>query len=176
MIFLQFMSVKKRDAFSLIELILVLALISIFFSLVAPRLGGTLGNVTLKSCARDLAVTLNFAHYSAIYKGVNYRVNYDLDNEAFWVSAEVESSVYQPVIERWGEKRFLFQGINLRDVTTVRETQKTQGLEYTNFSPSGRGEKCMVYLDNNKGEVFTVIVSRAMGNARVLDYDYKNVR
>lgn len=78
---------SRRPAFSLIELILVLLLLSLTASMVSPMLSGfTRGRNNTDAAAHMLAI-MQYAQEQAAITTTVYRLNFDLDNATYWLSS-----------------------------------------------------------------------------------------
>src|SRR5262245_35949655 len=72
--------------FTLLELSLVMFIIGLLLTIVVPRLGD-LSGTRLESSARRLAALARYLNGEAAFKSQLYRLNYDLDKRAYWVSS-----------------------------------------------------------------------------------------
>ena len=64
---------------TLIELVVVLAIIAIGTALVVPKIGAWLPHYHLKCATRDIVSTMRTAQMRAISTGIQYRVNFNTD-------------------------------------------------------------------------------------------------
>jgi general secretion pathway protein H len=69
----------RNKGFSLIELIVVLIVISLSISLVAPSLSRFSKTVELKGAAKKVSTILRYCRSEAVNKGHNYQVLFDSD-------------------------------------------------------------------------------------------------
>ena len=70
---------NSLTGFTLIELVLVIFIIGLFTSLVAPAITSTTG-LRLKTTTKRVAAGLRFARSQAVISGSTYRATFDLDN------------------------------------------------------------------------------------------------
>lgn len=75
--------------FSLVELLVVIALISILSLVGMPWMLGTLHRAKLVAAAREASTLMQVARLEAIKRGAPTLVSYDLTNDAFRVSADL---------------------------------------------------------------------------------------
>lgn len=87
---------NKRSAFTLIETIAVVILISLVMGVVVPRGAGALG-LNLKGEAVRLSGFLQSAYNHAIFKHKRLRIQIDLDDHKIWAEGYVESML-EPLI------------------------------------------------------------------------------
>ncbi|GAB4334001.1 MAG: hypothetical protein Kow0099_05940 [Candidatus Abyssubacteria bacterium] len=75
--------------FTLIELVMVMAIISVIAAIVLPRLDPFVPQRRLKSAARLLSGTISLAYGEAISKNKTFRLYFDADKGTYWLT-EVE--------------------------------------------------------------------------------------
>ena len=71
---------KKKDGFTLLELVVVLAIIGIMSALTLPRLTGPMKNLDLKTAAKKVSASLRYARSRAATEKVVYVALVDFDN------------------------------------------------------------------------------------------------
>lgn len=77
-----------RGGFSLISVLVALAIIGIVYAITAPRLSSLLPKARLEGAARNLASEIQRARFRAIAEGVAYRVSFDAGARTFRVCRE----------------------------------------------------------------------------------------
>ena len=97
----------NRRAFSLVELVTVLAIISIAMLFAVPEMGAWRANARLKGAARELYSNLQRARLQAVKENVDVRVRFvqgsddqdyyyfDLDNDAAHDAGEFKKELFQ---------------------------------------------------------------------------------
>jgi len=80
--------------FTLIELVLVIFIIGLFTSLVAPAITSTTG-LRLKTTTKRVAASLRFARSQAVISGSTYRATFDLDNGQVIVESLASDNPYE---------------------------------------------------------------------------------
>lgn len=164
--------------FTLVEIGLVVLIIGVMLGLIVPRLRDR-SHYELLSHARKLAVTFRFLRNEAILSGRTYRLNYDLDQQRYWVtSAEVVGDQAAFVKE---------EGILTRDVTLPPQIRLSdvelpmlsgklmEGVAWTHFYPDGSVDLTVMHIDNG-AEAFTLRVAPLTGHVYVTagyqDFDF----
>ena len=77
----------RSKGFTLIEVMIVLALIAILSSIAMPSLRGFAASTRLKSTARAIQDILNFARDMAITERAAYLVVFDLSSNRYWLAS-----------------------------------------------------------------------------------------
>jgi prepilin-type N-terminal cleavage/methylation domain-containing protein len=141
----------REKGFTLIELVVGVAILSILAVLTVPRLNAVLDNMSLEADARELAQVLRDARMEAICSG-------EVKNIYFYTSA----NQYKTVMT-FGEKFYkLREGVSYRDDTTTFTADRCS------FHPSGAASPAgTVTLQNEHDKKVSVIVSPVAGRIRI---------
>ena len=81
-----------KKGFSLIELLVVLVIISVFSTFVAVNVAGSLGNIALKTASKKVAASLRYARSRAIAESVPYVALVDLNQNRLTVKPDASTS------------------------------------------------------------------------------------
>ncbi|MBI5235577.1 MAG: prepilin-type N-terminal cleavage/methylation domain-containing protein [Deltaproteobacteria bacterium] len=153
--------------FTLIELVIVMAVIGAALALVFPRLD--FSGPRLDSEARRLAMLIRHLDDSANSKKFYYRIWFRLDNERVDVEVSVDGLEYAAPRD---DKAFLAQtfrhGTDLEDVTIEGMGKVSRGEAAVVFSP-GASRAFNVHL-NNSGKSLTISYNPYSGRVKVLDH------
>ena len=153
-----------QGGFTLIEIGLVLLIISIVVALVVPRFRDQ-SHAELIAQARKLATTFRFLQQEAILNGRVYRLNFDLDQQRYFVtSAEVTAEPGGFLRESGILARdvALPSGLQISDVDIPLVTgQVYEGVAYTHFFPDGYVDSTVVHLGNGMEE-YTLYVPQPL--------------
>jgi general secretion pathway protein H len=84
---------------TLLELLIVLAIMAIVAALVVPMFGGGVSTGELKSAAREVAAGLRFARSEALATRQETRVLLDLERRTFRIERDARTHVLPPQIE-----------------------------------------------------------------------------
>jgi prepilin-type N-terminal cleavage/methylation domain-containing protein len=143
---------QKADyGYTLIEVVMVIALLGLLYTMVAPNFKNTLVKYKLQVAAQELAQNIRLAQQKTIAEGVSYKIVFNLD----------KMDNYQLLYGRRGKLIKLPSGVFF-DWTTYADVDKTLV-----FNPSGapnRGGTIAIKSGNNK---LYVIVSVATGRVRI---------
>lgn len=152
---------RPQAGFTLIELGLVLLIISIVITLVVPRFRDQ-AHYELVSQTRKLATTFRFLQQEAILNGRVYRLNFDLDQQRYFVTSAEDG-------DQLGSGFQHESGILARDVAMPANIQMAdvnvplisgklyEGVAFAHFYPDGYVDPTVVHLVNGP-EVYTLYV------------------
>ena len=174
---------KKSSGFTLIELMIFIAIVAILSAVAIPNIIGWLANYRLRSAASDLLSNLQLAKVTAIKTNANCTVTFkqpvggitydyvvyeDSDNDLEYDAGEkildrVQLSDYQDVsfdtAEGGGDGLTFANNDEARPSIAFR----SNGLSRNNSGGFGAGT---AFLKNTKGKTVSIVVSSA-GNIRI---------
>lgn len=168
-------------AFTLLELVLVLALLALIMALAAPSLRGWARGTRFKNAADGIASTARWARSQAIVDGVVYRLEVDSTAGKYSVSKQSGQS-YELVTPPGGQSREMGDDVKIEllspdgsryqtsyvqpstDGTTLADTADVQAVY---FLPTGRTDPAMIRLQDNDGKSIVIVCSTAADNFQV---------
>jgi prepilin-type N-terminal cleavage/methylation domain-containing protein len=160
--------------FTLLELAVVLFIIGLTVTLVAPRLGGLRG-MRLKSEVRRLAGRIAFISDKAASNKLVMRLTFDLDGNRYFVSQldpYAAMPTFVPDSQSGAAPIRLPSGVRLRDVTVENIGTVSRGMTSCNFYPEGYGDATIIHLDDEWGEVFTLAIDPLTGRVAIARGEY----
>ena len=83
---MQVTSNSDSRGFTLIELVLVILFISIITALSTPLFKNTFSELELKNTTFNLSKIINYAQEMAIIDKASYKLNFDFDGGAYWLT------------------------------------------------------------------------------------------
>jgi len=150
-----------HGGFTLLELILVLALIGTVLSMVAPSLWAFCrARETADTAGRILALT-QYARSQAVTEGRALRLC--VDNDACWLEAQ-EGGAFAALTSEMG-RRFGFPAgasVQLFDASGIEVPHGS-----VQFGPDGRTEAATIRITGRQGEVYRVVCDSATERFRV---------
>jgi len=152
----------KREIFkkglTLIELLLVVAIITVLAGLNFPAFRTTYNRLKLENCALNILALSRFAQQKAIVTSGIYRLNFDPVNKTYWLSQILEEPSQEPrlLTGRFGAKFQIPADIELA----------LSGQEI-NFYPSGESDNATIALSNEQHARFEIFKSGAFGEFKV---------
>lgn len=184
---------KSREAFTLVELLVVVALIALITLVALPQISNFF-KVSLNSVTLNLATTIHEAYNGAAITGRVVRLVYDLEKQQFWVesgpsdalldteeSKKIEENRKKYTKEEptkkpgfdleasiTPKKIDLPRGIKFFDVyTSQSELPLTEGKAYTHFFPNGVTEQTVVRLMDSQEHKISLVVNSLVGKTKV---------
>ena len=183
---------SSEDGFSLMEIMLVFAIIAVLSSISMPAMRGFAASRRLTTSAHAIADTLAFARDMAITERTTHLVVFDVSSNRYWLASSENFDTQNPtasvgrtaspttstggqvVISRTGGimgiPQPLNQGVTIAALVTTHNgviQQITSGADYVYFSPTSTSVDTIVYLRNVKGTVLAVVVEASTGRASI---------
>jgi prepilin-type N-terminal cleavage/methylation domain-containing protein len=162
--------------FTLIELTLVLAIMAVVMALTLPRFRDP-GRSELMAQAHRLVLTFRLLRSEAVLSGSAYRLNYDLDQQRYWVTpAEqvADLAAFARDIGSLARGTKLETPVGIMDVVLPTLAGKVaQGQIYTVFYPDGSIDPTIIHMANGK-EAYTLWLNPMNGHLR-MDPGYHEV-
>ncbi len=192
---------NAEAGFSLMEIMVVLAIIAVLSSISMPAMRGFAASRRLHTSARAMADTLTFARDMAITERITHLVVFDVSNNRYWLASSETFDSQNPAgsagsasnttatngeqvtISRTGGvmgiPKPLNQGISIAALVTSHNglpQQIVAGVDYVYFSPTATSEDTIVYLSNVKNDVISVTVEAATGRSRVQEMSPEQIQ
>lgn len=149
-------------AFTLIELLLVMLIITIMIAVIAPNLRGFMAGRGASDAGRTIVSMARYARTAAISEGRIYRLNVDPATRAVWLTAQ-NAGQFEAPDNDYGKKYMLPNG-----VTMDTDIPRQQDGQYVTFDPSGRGEAAQVSLTDQLGRKVQVACASATELFRIV--------
>ena len=144
---------SRHDGFTLIELMLVLVLMGLLFSLTPPLFHKAFPSLKLKAATRDLAQEIRYVQQTAIITGAESLMRF-----------EIESNRYQSDLVNQGEVRQLPEGIRFR----IDDSDAPQAILVLRFYPDGSSSGGLIRL-SNEVQSFVIAVDWLTSRVEVID-------
>ena len=141
---------RGEGGITLIELVVVMAIVAIMGVYLAPAIGEWLDNFRIRQAARDIASNLQFAKMRAISRRLEYRVNFDVANNQYRLWVNDGGWVPDP------------EGVVLCTPRGVDITSAgfSGGVSRAEFNPDGTASNGTITIDNQQGKTYKVVVYR----------------
>lgn len=155
---------RRRVGFTLLELMVVLALVGLIATTVVPRLSGSYEKLPLRTAARDLAAIMRFAHSQAISRSRSIAVIFQSESRRILVAIPKEDDDHYDDASETNEEAmqrmyFLPEGLSLAFQSEKKETEN-QDFTIVTFFPIG----------NSTGA--DILLSDALGGSKRIEVDF----
>lgn len=157
--------------FTLLELALVLVIVGLLLTVATPRLPDLTG-ARLQASARRFAALVRYVSGEAVFRSQVYRLHYDLDRHAYWVTVVAVAPEAAEVV---GDESPLSRPVHLpptvrfADVYVPTVGRVRTGEVYTHFYPHGDADPTIVHLRDHSARVLTIVIPPLTGEARIYD-------
>ncbi|MGM0453269.1 MAG: pilus assembly FimT family protein [Thermodesulfobacteriota bacterium] len=148
--------VRNRQAFTLIELIVVISLIGTMLFFAVPRIEQSMFANKTKKVSRWILLNVNSLKDKAVQKQVRHVLHADIDSNRFWIS---HAAMPEDLLADAREKGFsLPDGFRLIDVAFPDDKKVSGGTAAINFYPKGYSDRAIVHLadDNNRRRSYLI--------------------
>jgi prepilin-type N-terminal cleavage/methylation domain-containing protein len=181
---------RNAEGFSLMEIMLVLAIIAVLSSISMPAMRGFTASRRLTTSAQAIVDTLTFARDMAITERTTHLVVFDIDSNRYWLASsetfDIQNPIAsagratsttvtaggQPTVSRtsgiMGIPKPLSQGVTIAAIVTTHNgvtQQITSGANYIYFSPTSTSVDTIVYLQNVRKRTIAITVEASTGRA-----------
>jgi len=144
------LAVSHARAFTLIELILVMTILVLVVAMLSPSLRGFGIGRANDNTARQVVSLAKYARTQAVSEGRRYRLNFDAQANAFWLTTE-QGATFAPVNNDLGRRIEAPEGVSLQ----TDLTQQPDGV-FVEFRPTGRTDTAHVWLTDKLGNTIEV--------------------
>jgi general secretion pathway protein H len=160
---------RNQKGFTLIELVVVIFLMGIFFLVAIPKFKD-ITEVNIKSASRRLTGTIRYLYNEAVFKKRIYKLVFDIDTGEYWVEA-VEGNEFVAPSDSFLLRERLPVGVSFKDITTERSLGKTEKgrEEFILFMPTGFVEPAVIHLEAENGIAYTLATKPYTGGTIVFD-------
>ncbi len=158
--------IEKRNGFTLLELMLVIAILGILAMVLFPRMS-SFGSGNMKRTARHFAALIQHLAQESVSRKKTFRLNYNLENEAYWSEVLGENLAFGPTGDPLAPRRVLPKGISFEDVITPQQGKVREGEAFTQFYPVGV-EKTWIHLKQGD-RLWTLVINPLTGRVKVFE-------
>lgn len=167
---------QAKTAFTLIELVIVAAIILILVAVSTPRFRSTFSNLELRDVSCNIGKIIKYAQQIAILEEKRYRVIFDFENKSYHLLVESEENKFSAggkpvsyaegasapdgdwkrVTGRFGENFYLPEGVRFKG-----------DKDKITFLPNGRCDKSSIYVINKKNKVIEIKTTGRAGYVEI---------
>ncbi len=137
----------RERAFTLLELVLVMVIFVTVMAMAAPSLRGFFASRETEDAAASIVALTQFARSQAAVEGRPYRLNFDLDELSYRLTAQSEGA-FRTLGSEFGREFLLPEGTTL----TLSVEGATPDRTHVGFFPNGRAEVATIRLTGRHGK------------------------
>ena len=164
-----------KKGFSLIELLVVLVLISVFSAFVGVNVAGSLSNMGLKTASKKVAASLRYARSRAITESVPYVALLDLNQNRMTIKPDLTSSGRKKEADdsasnltESGVKRYdLPEDVKFKNALTFQGSESDSRFFAVVFMPNGCSSGGTIFLENDREHGSAIRIDFVTGTVRV---------
>jgi type II secretion system protein H len=158
------MRIKSQKSFSLIELIVVMAIIAILSTIAVPSFIKYRKNTVLRSAARAIAADFAYLKQRAVAEGVHYKIVLSAEYNHY----KIIKGGYNGISSEYDEENAIIKSLSdfSSDIVISANPAPTYPHAQVIFQPRGTTSAGTIVLANDVGSIAKV-VSNLMGRVRI---------
>ena len=159
----------RDGGFTLLELILVMVILSTVLAMAAPSLRGFFTSRQTHDTAAQILALTQFARSQAISEGIVYRLNFDTQERAYWLTAR-EAGVFEALETEFGRVFTLPNDI----VMELEELDSKDGETFLKFTPQGTVTASTVRLIDRAGRALEITCPTVTESFSIVECEQSN--
>jgi type II secretion system protein H len=157
---------KRRGAFTLVEIIVVLLIMAVILTMTSVSLSGATGGVAARESAGRLLVALRYARSYAAVHGCPCRVTFSRQNNSYDLSCQPDAEQDRFDALPGGHRGRLDQRVRFSDVVIQSRQSGHEHSDAIVFEPTGECDGARIEISDGR-TVYTLIVSSCSGMVRL---------
>jgi len=154
----------NKKGVTLLELIIVMVIIAIGATLVAPNIGRWLEHYRFRSATRDIVSTMRTAQMKAVSFNTEHRVSFDINAGEYLLQIRTTQSAPNDWIPKWEDAKAQNLQQKLPPGIQLNTTLPSNNAE---FNPNSTSSSGSVTLRNTKGSERSIVLTAATGRIRI---------
>ena len=135
---------NESNGFTLVELIVVMALISLMFFMILPRVNNDIFIDQTKKTSRWLLTSVRYLKEASTRDQTSYALHVDIDNGRLWTS---HVSASEEMLEKYKDLSLILgEGSRILDVELAGERKITSGTVLIQFHAKGYSDHAMIHM------------------------------
>lgn len=161
---IKFLYFKK--AFSLIELLVVVIILSLVVGLAIPNLSKGRMRLELKQTAKDIAYVMQYAQQRSVIDGKIYQLKFNEEGDRYWLMIEDLFSA-----ENLSEKKFKRFTGRLSKVSSISNNIFVESpSDIIQFYPNGLSDRVEIQISDGENRIF-VSTKKQRGSVYVFEVE-----
>lgn len=158
-------------AFTLIELIVVVAMLGVLTAMVVPIYGGSMASMRIRNTQSDIVSLIEYIQERAVTDGREYRLYFDKPENLYWVMYLVgrdgEEKNFEPETREYGRERYLPEGLIVERLKAKKDRKRNAN--YIACYPNGACDAATIVLAEaaNRRRHVTIKTTGVMGKLEV---------
>ena len=165
-------TVKRLSGFTLLELIIVVALIGLLLVVSVPGMRDTLFDDPLKSASRKIIGYVGGVREKAIREQQSYLLYIDIDENRLWYIQEREERPGKQEPPEEGVLQ-LHEDVDLRDIWAKATGTTSRGVPELWISRQGYLDQTILHLENDDGDGLSLVISPLLPGIEVQEGYYE---
>ena len=157
-------NILNTGGFTLLEIILVMVIISTLLAVASPSLRGFFSSRRTNDAASNILSLIRLARTQSINEGRIYRLNLDLDQRSYWLTA-VEEGMFSELNTEFGRKFILPDDT---DIELEKENGDKLTESYLQFYPEGWAQPGIIRLSDRSGDTIEIMSSSPLERFRII--------
>ena len=153
----------NKKGVTLIELIVVMVIIAIGATLMAPNIGAWLPNYRLRSATRDLVSTMRTAQMKAVSTNLEYRAYFNTAERKYWIERGNQSSGST----NWVGTDAVDNAAREGALNTLPSGVTINFNGFIEFNPDSTCNAATITLTNNKGKQSAITLTPSTGRVKI---------
>ena len=155
---------RREQAFTLVELILVMVVIFTLATVVAPRFSDFFPSLQVRKTTEHLMAWARKARTDAALTGSRQRLYLDTAKRKFWIEIEPrpikDPGKFVALSGAWAEE-FLPDGVEIDSIGKAETDPSGNSVRYIEFRPDGTCSDATIVLANDNGDRQTLKIEGA---------------
>jgi general secretion pathway protein H len=159
--------ITKNQGFTLIELIVVMALISILLFFAIPRLDINIFSNDNRNVSTWILFTVKSLKEKAQQESARYILYVDMDNDLMWSGLETKPEDQEAASKENQYK--LPEGMQVLDVEFPGMERKSSGIAEIYFYPKGYSDKAVIHIQDNDHNRNSFVIEPFLSEVKIYE-------
>ncbi|MFH1857130.1 MAG: prepilin-type N-terminal cleavage/methylation domain-containing protein [Candidatus Omnitrophota bacterium] len=151
-------NIRNKQAFTLIELLMALLILSIILAVFVPLSTKSFKNLQLTDTAKSIISIMKYLQNKAVLEGKIYRLDFDLENTAYSVSVQIEEEAnkFQEVKTSLLSKKKLTANLKIESLVIKHDDVRDEEETSVYFYLDGSMDEAEIVLAGCGGEKIAI--------------------